>query len=109
MDRSNDMCVVVTVAPVVLDAVDEHEDRAARADIAHLVIVQVGAAALARHAAAALRGPTQPRGRAAVDNDHMVDGRVCLAAGIDVGFARGLDETFPRAGAELGRLHVPAA
>ena len=49
------------------------------------------------------------RGRAAVDNDHMVDGRVCLAAGIDVGFARGLDETFPRAGAELGRLHVPAA
>ena len=44
-----------------------------------------------------------------VDNDHVVDGRVCLAAGIDVGFARGLDETFPRAGAELGRLHVPAA
>ncbi len=60
MDRSNDMFVVVTVAPVVLDAVDEHEDRAARADIAHLVIVQVGAAALARLAAAALHGPTQP-------------------------------------------------
>ena len=49
------------------------------------------------------------RGGAGVYNDHVVDGRVCLAAGIDVGFARGLDEAFPRAGAELERLHVPAA